>query len=78
MTGGVEQFYAACALAYQGRDDGLRVLYEAVAPSRVPMTSSGFEVSEGGMALAILGHEIPPDFANRPNPGFEVLDQLFE
>ncbi|MEM7354657.1 MAG: HEAT repeat domain-containing protein [Acidobacteriota bacterium] len=74
----VEQFLAACALAYQGHEGGIEILRKTLSPSHAPISTSGFELSEAGMALAILGYELPPSFAKRVNPYFSELDKLFE
>lgn len=77
-TGELKQrFYAAGALAYQGRSEGVEVLQEALSGSTY-LSASGYEISEAGMALAILGHQLPPSFAMRVNPFFSILDRLFE
>ena len=77
-TGGlVERYYAACSLAYQGSDGGLEILLSAVAGQEM-FSASGYEISEAGMSLAVLGHRLPPSFVRRPNAFFTILDRLFE
>jgi hypothetical protein len=69
------RFNAACVLARHGKDQGLSLLQQT-AMGKGATSQPGFEQSEAGLAILMLGRDLPKGFSFRAqaNPIFSDLE----